>query len=711
MSTQKQDPTRIRLLFSEYLKEMANLIDQSEKTAVEDGASGKLALAAFANNLKSEASKLEDGKFRFLIIGDFNRGKSTILNALFKKELLPMGVTATTAIPTFIKYGNQKEVIVHKKSGATERLSLEEYRKNYTLNSKQVKDKVKRLFKDVGEWLAPLDYAEFYFPLDALYGGVEFIDTAGLNHTHEENEKTFSYIQDCHAILFVLSADQQFSLKEKDYLKEFLNRKEEFENAEKKSEIDLRDILPSDCEDKKDSLTRPIFYLINKWETIDEADKDEVHEGFVEVFENCLKLSSEEIEQMWGKSIFDVYAKTALAKILRGEYFDKTGLDTFEKRLNAFLIHERLQTEITQAVDSARFASIQVIEKTDDRLAVLSDSVKSLEEKIAKATPHVEVMKKIIQLLEDRVKDRKDSCVNRIGNEYTKYFSDLLMDFERDFEMPSTYGLRDNQREEYTDNLKRQLADYRQRKIDNWHEISKGIVLEEISSLKDYFQNEISLYLTKRKEIREILNQRSFRIEDRIQVAPHENPSSGEVSLSAAQAGSITKMVAGAASGVIGTATAGIGAATAANVYAGTHILLAAGLSLTPVGWALLGVSAVTGGGLAWWQRRNEIRKFQDEMRERVRQEFKKLLDTSNVTSVKERVGELFSSFSYSVDQMSNDINSIEKSFNNLINSKKNSEINIAKETDRLNSIKLDISSQLKKIHTMYKETYPSIRK
>ena len=53
-----------------------------------------------------------------LVIGDFNCGKSTVLNALLGKSLLPMGVTATTAIPTFVKYGEQEKVVIHKKNGA-----------------------------------------------------------------------------------------------------------------------------------------------------------------------------------------------------------------------------------------------------------------------------------------------------------------------------------------------------------------------------------------------------------------------------------------------------------------------------------------------------------------------------------------------------------------------------------------------------------------
>ena len=644
MPEQKLEATKIRLWFSENLKSMASLIAQSEKEATEKEASGALKISAFADILNDVADKLDKGKFCLLVIGDFNRGKSTILNALFKQKLLPMGATATTAIPTFIKYGPQKEVIIHKKSGTTERLSLEEYRKHYTLNSKQVKDKVKRLYKSVSGWLEPLDYAEFYFPLDALSGGVEFIDTAGLNHTEEENIKTFSYIQNCHVILFVLSAAQPFTQKEQEYLQRFLNKKEEVESLEAKAEIAFQDSASAGSDQQVYS-RRPIFYLINKWENVEEEDKSEVREGFAESFEKCLDIPVERVKQLWNESIFDIYGKTALEKLTRGESFEHTGLDVFQNRLDSFLINERLMIEIEQAADSARVVSNQVIEKIDYRLSSLSESVNSLEEKIAKANPHIDVMRKIIRLLEDKAEDQKDACINKVGKQYTQYFSDLLRNFDRDFSLPPARGLGDAQRDEYTENLKRKLADYRKRKIDSWHEISNGIVLRYISNLKDDFQSEISEYASKREEIQDILSQKNFSVEDRIQVATYDSSSSDDVSLSAAKAGAMKKMFIGATGGALGAATAGVGAATAANVYAGTQILLAAGLSLTPVGWALLGASAVTGGALAWWQRRNEVEKFHDEMRVRVKQEFEKLLDTSSIQSIQEKVGELFSPF------------------------------------------------------------------
>ena len=268
----------VRSSFAKQLVEMSQIISQSEQQAKMKGASGALDISKLSENLEIEANILKDGKFRFLIIGDFNRGKSTILNVILGQNLLPMGVTPTTAIPTFIKYGKTEEVVVHKKSKGnqkvdrTERLSFKDYKQKYTLNSKEVKNAIKKAFNSVANWLENLDYAELYCPVDILSQGVEFIDTAGLNHTPEENLKTFSYISECHAIIFVLSADYQFTQQEREYLKTLLGQKKELEDNEARNALALGTMADGE------SFTftpRPIFYLINKWETVEGEEKEE----------------------------------------------------------------------------------------------------------------------------------------------------------------------------------------------------------------------------------------------------------------------------------------------------------------------------------------------------------------------------------------------------------------------------------------------------
>ena len=703
---------KIRNWFAEQLNAMSEIIALSEQQASGVGASGALAISSLVTNLTEEANRLVHGKFRFLIIGDFNRGKSTILNAFFEQNLLPVGVTPTTAIPTFVKYSDQEKVLVHKKDGSTESLSYDKYREKYTLNSKGVKDQIKRLYDNsVGKWLNPLDCAEFFCPIEALAQGVEFIDTAGLNHTEEENQKTFSYIPQCHAILFVLAADQQFTQQEQDYLKKLLGVKQEIEDGESQQQVPLNQTKDAEGFPKKHA--RPIFYLINKWELVEEEHKEEIHEYFVESFCDCLDIGVEESERLWGDKVFDVYAKTALDSLKQGKSLEGTGLKEFQKRLSDFLIEDRLITELAQAVYAAEFIKGQVVSKVDERLLVLRDDVKSLENKIDKSKPYVALMKEIVRNLESHVKTDKQNCTNTLGLEYSNFFNKLIVKFEREFEMPPVDGLTDTQRAEYIGKLQEKLAQYRQDKLTDWQNLSQGMLLRSLGDLKTFFDEKLVEYSKSREDIRDILSQGTFALRSQKQSTASLDPSVDEANLSSAGSSAVGKMILGAGGGTVGVLAGGVGAATLANL-AGAHIVLGtigAGLALTPVGWALLGASAIAGGGLAWWQRRGEVQRFQKQMLEQVKQEFEKLVEPSKVSELKERVGKLFDPFEELARKMVDDAASLEASLNNLLESKKTTEVNYEAEEERLQALVTNVAKQCQTIINKYQEIHSEVIK
>ncbi|WP_375466976.1 dynamin family protein [uncultured Nostoc sp.] len=698
---------KVRNWFAEQLHAISQAIALSEQQASGEGASGALALSSLVKNLNEEIDKLNHGKFRFLIIGDFNRGKSTILNAFFERDLLPMGATATTAIPTFVRYGEQEEVLVHKKDGSTEPLSHKEYEEKYTLNSKGVKNQLKRLGRSVEQWLNPLDYAEFYCPIQVLAEGVEFIDTAGLNHTEEENQKTFSYIPQCHAILFVLSTEQQFTQKEQEYLNLLLGVKQEIEDSEAQQQIPFNKTLNE--ENLLSKHIRPIFYLINKWELVEEKDKKEIHEDFVEKFSNCLGIETDEAEQLWGDSVFDVYAKTALDKLKRGESLEGTGLKEFQKRLSDFLIEDRLIMELAQAVHTLEFVENQVIAKVNERLLVLKDDVESLEKKIKKTKPYVELMNDNAKSLEREVKKEKDDCTTNIGLEYSNFFSNLALKFDREFEMPTVEGLKDDQREQYTQDLRKRLVEYQQEKLADWQKRGQGILLKRLNDLRESFDQRLVRYTKSREEIRGILSEETISTQDQRQASVDLGVVSGETALNSANTSAFRKMVIGAGGGTLGTVAAGIGLAQAANVYLGAHIILAAGLAVTPVGWALLGASAIAGGGLAWWQRRGEVQKFKKEMLEKVKEEFNKLLEPDRKASIEERVGDSFVPFEDLAQKILDDIDSLETSLANLLESKKTTQVSYEAEEERLQAFVVNIVNQSQTIKVKYREITSAI--
>src|SRR5208283_5796997 len=51
-------------------------------------------------------TQLDEGLLRVAVLGQYKRGKSTLLNALLGVPLLPTGITPVTAIPTYVRIAN-----------------------------------------------------------------------------------------------------------------------------------------------------------------------------------------------------------------------------------------------------------------------------------------------------------------------------------------------------------------------------------------------------------------------------------------------------------------------------------------------------------------------------------------------------------------------------------------------------------------------------
>jgi hypothetical protein len=54
--------------------------------------------------LRELRGRTAEGQFQIAVVGQFKRGKSSLLNALLGLPVLPTGVLPLTAIPTFIRY-------------------------------------------------------------------------------------------------------------------------------------------------------------------------------------------------------------------------------------------------------------------------------------------------------------------------------------------------------------------------------------------------------------------------------------------------------------------------------------------------------------------------------------------------------------------------------------------------------------------------------
>jgi GTP-binding protein EngB required for normal cell division len=169
-----------------------------------DGAARILRLAQLADELGSSriadearnlASRISEGRFFVACIGQFKRGKSTLINALIGDAVLPVGFTPVTAVPTVIRFGDRRRARVQAQDGSWQEVSVsdlnqyvsEEYNPENTKGVRGV---------------------EVFVPSSLLAGGMCFVDTPGLGSVFTGNTAaTQAFIPHIDAALVVIGAD------------------------------------------------------------------------------------------------------------------------------------------------------------------------------------------------------------------------------------------------------------------------------------------------------------------------------------------------------------------------------------------------------------------------------------------------------------------------------------------------------------------------
>lgn len=118
-----------------------------------------------------------DELFLIVVAGEFNSGKSALINTLLGQRVLEEGVTPTTTRVTLVKYGD-----------------------------------------DISQSIGVSGIAVLTFPLDLLRE-INFVDTPGTNAVIREHEElTRNYIPRSDLVLFVTSADRPFTESERQFL-------------------------------------------------------------------------------------------------------------------------------------------------------------------------------------------------------------------------------------------------------------------------------------------------------------------------------------------------------------------------------------------------------------------------------------------------------------------------------------------------------------
>ena len=660
--------------FTDRIEDIIGIIVQAENRSKNMDNSGSLGLEFQINSLKKEANKLQNNLFRFLVIGDKNRGKSSIINVLLGEELLPEGAVATTAIPTFIKYGKKQKMTLYYNDNVKEEISLTDFNKRHTHSSRKVK-KEERQYKETRlrelvkqgldrisarsqlsqEWLdqfiGRINYACLEAPVNLLAKKIEFIDTAGLNNSEIENEKAFSYIKNCEAIIFILDPNDQVSLTDKKYLQKLLD-----------FQIN----------------TEYIFFLINKWDNVEESDKKEIKEAFVINLAQALHQETEEIEKLWGQRIFTISARNALKSRTGRKAFNRTGFPEFTTELSNFLKHERVRCKLSQPVMTTKLLAEMVIQVIEQRLAIIQDDIETLKKKEEKVQPHFAAMKSLCHNLEKKVNQVKEESANEIVEYYKKYFTNVCENFtSSSLDLPNLSEISPQDRDKFSQQIQEKIYQYLQDKFQEWNGQAQAKIKIKYDQLRVTFHDNLQEYSQMKEIIKNILviNNDIVIRESNPDYILQEPDSMDATTTKTNNTSNWT---------IRGTTTGGA-------ILGGT-IGIVATLSITPVGWVVAGVSiisAITIGVWGWiWGKNLKQDQFSQAIKRQLASQLPEILSSKKLSLLDHHIKNQFDPWQDRIKLMKNDFASLEVSLNNLISQKQQYKIDFTSEKNRLEQIK-----------------------
>jgi GTP-binding protein EngB required for normal cell division len=157
-------------------------------------------------------ARLDEGLLRVAVLGQFKRGKSTLLNALLSAPVLPTGVTPVTAIPTFIKAGPKVAARITFQDGKKPLLTSVEG---------EIPDVLERYISEVKNPHNRLkvESVEIEARSEFLDHGIVLIDTPGVGSTFLHNTRAAAAVlTECDAAVFVVSPDPPITEVEVNYL-------------------------------------------------------------------------------------------------------------------------------------------------------------------------------------------------------------------------------------------------------------------------------------------------------------------------------------------------------------------------------------------------------------------------------------------------------------------------------------------------------------
>ncbi len=356
-------------LLKEHEEAKQSIVDALQKLAACADNVGMNTLAAEIKTAR--IPKLKGERFHLVILGEFNHGKSTFVNALLGDSLLPVGITPTTATINHVVYSKTPSMRAVLQDGKEEPLEVGQLANWVTAAGDKAQD---------------VSYVEVGYPADLLKANITLVDTPGVNDMNEQRaEVTYGYVPRADAVLFLLDAAQALKDSEREFLSSHV-----FEGS--------RDRM---------------IFVLGKVDLLSDEEKDAVIEY---VRGGLAKIAPE-------PKLFPLSAKKFLEKKA------DSGVEEFLSYLTDFLDTDRARVVIDNAsVDAVRTAAY-LRENIGVRLQSFAIDVGELEQRVESVRAQLDTSKRTLDDLYKRIEVESAAIKNQVSldlDQFVKTFSESL---------------------------------------------------------------------------------------------------------------------------------------------------------------------------------------------------------------------------------------------------------------------------------------------
>lgn len=434
--------------------EHTSMVDEGFKKAQETGKEVESLFDTYLD-LEEEKKVLDShwlnwnkNRFEIVVVGEFSTGKSTFINALLQKEVLPNKVTPTTATINYIRHTEQgdgeEKAVIHFFNGEEKETPFDELDEYVTEMSKK-----HRVVDEVA-------YVDLFVSSPYLKDGVVIVDTPGLQALHPEHERiTKEQIKKSNASILLFNMEQPGKKSEFTFLKDLSdsieriffvgNRMDGVPDDEIEEVIESLEKALRDNEYQQIPEEQAVLYPISALQALKARD-DQVKtkqwndwsseklietsrfQGFEERLEDYL-FNGEKAKDL---------IKSPFQAILQFYNRMKEKIEQIEVLIAGEVSVEQLQAERERLMDEIELRKLQLQDKERTMKNILQDAVyeheKSFNERRLNSQQHIVDRANDIQFIED-LEDEVSSLMIDINKEIDQLVNQSLHDLASQVEM------------------------------------------------------------------------------------------------------------------------------------------------------------------------------------------------------------------------------------------------------------------------------------